>query len=56
MRLSLCGCITLTWEDATSSQVSDRVLCRENVPSRQIRLSGRAFHHDLLIWHRLCVA
>ena len=33
----------------------DHVLCREHVPSRHIRLSGHAFHHDLLNWHHLCV-
>ena len=33
-----------------------RVLCRDYVPSRHIRSSGRAIYHDLLIRHRLYVA
>ena len=33
-----------------------RVLCREYVPSRHIRSSGCAIHHDLIIWDRLYMA
>ena len=53
MRLTLCGFITPTWEDVapevTVSSVGNMYL------QDTLGQSGRAFHHDWLIWHRLCV-